>query len=257
MKTLQNKLVFITGASSGIGKACAELFAKNGARLLLCARRMEKLQSLVAELKQKYQTTIQLMELDVRNREEVQHQFSALASNWQEIDILINNAGLAAGMEKAQEASLDDWDQMIDTNVKGLLYVTRAVLPDMVHRNRGHIINLGSVAGHEVYPGGSVYCATKHAVLALSKGLKLDLLGTQIRVSSIDPGMVKTEFSEVRFKGDHQKAEAVYKGLTPLSPEDIADAIYYCASRPPHVNISEMILLATAQGSATHVSRHE
>jgi 3-hydroxy acid dehydrogenase / malonic semialdehyde reductase len=257
MKSFQDKIVFITGASSGIGQACAKLFAQNNAKLILAARRREKLEALAKELQEKYSSNIKLLELDVRDEKKVTQAIQSLDADWQNIDVLINNAGLAAGGDKIQNANPADWDQMIDTNVKGLLYVTHAVLPNMVKRNLGHIINLGSIAGHEVYPAGGVYCATKFAVNAISRGLKLDLLGTAIRVTSIDPGMVETEFSKVRYKGDLEKAASVYAGFTPLSAEDIADSIFYCASCPPHVNILEMIIFPTDQSAATQVFRRQ
>lgn len=255
MKNFKNKIVLITGASSGIGEACAEIFAQQGAKLILCARRKERIENLAIRFFKKYATKCYLMNLDIRNRKAVQANITNLPKNWQAIEVLINNAGLAAGLDKIQAADLDDWDCMIDTNIKGLLYMSHAVLPNMVKRNRGHIINIGSIAGHEVYTNGGVYCSTKHAVFALTKGLKLDLLGTKIRVSSVDPGMVETEFSEVRFKGDKERAKKVYTGLKPLSASDVADAVYYCASCPEHVNILEVIVLPTAQSAATAVHR--
>lgn len=255
MTDLTNKRVLITGASSGIGAACAETFAKHGAHLLICGRRSKLIKDLANKLLKTYSVKIYAFELDVRDADKVAHAFQTLPAEWQAIDVLVNNAGLAAGADKFQDAQLADWEIMLDTNIKGLLYVTRALLPGMLQRNSGHIINIGSISGHDIYPGGSVYCATKHAVKAISKGLKLDLLGSKLRVSSVDPGMVKTEFSQVRFKGDSQKAEAIYAGMTPLTPQDVADAVYYCASRPAHVNVSEMILLPVDQGSANHVHR--
>jgi len=250
MTELKDKIVFITGSSSGIGKACARRFAEGGAKLLLCARRTERLKELAHKLKKEYGTESHLFSLDVRNRKEVNQSIDALPKKWKNIDVLINNAGLARGLSKLHEGSIDDWEQMIDTNVKGLLYVSRKVVPDMVLRGRGDIINIGSVAGHEVYPGGNVYCATKHAVDALTKGLRMDLVGTPLRVSTVDPGLVKTEFSIVRFHGDTDKADDVYQGLKPLTAEDIAELVYFCASRPPHVQIAEMIVFPTAQRSA-------
>jgi len=254
---MKNKIVFITGASSGIGEATARRFAKEGADLLLCARRVEKLSALALELEAQEKIKVYPFGLDVRDKEEVKDKLSQLPPAWLAIDILINNAGLAKGLEPLQKGDPSDWDEMIDTNIKGLLYITRWVLPKMLARNQGHIINIGSVAGHVVYPKGAVYCATKHAVLALTQGLRMDVFGTQIRVTTIDPGMVETDFSLIRFKGDQSRAKAVYKGLTPLSPHDIADTIHYCASRPPHVNIDEVILMPTAQAHATMVYRDE
>lgn len=249
------KTVLITGASSGIGAACAKIFAQQGAKLILCARRLEKIQTLAKKLQEQFNTISYCLELDVRDKNAVQTQIENLPAEWQQIDILINNAGLAAGMEFFYDANTDDFDQMIDTNVKGLLYVTRAIVPQMKSRNEGHIINIGSISGHEVYPKGSVYCATKFAVNALTKGFKQDLFGSKIRVTSIDPGMVETDFSLVRFKGDQERAESVYKGANPLSPDDVADAVYYCASRPPHVNVLDMILLPVNQSGVTMVHR--
>ncbi len=253
--SLKNKIVLITGASSGIGYACAERFAQAGAKLLLCARRIERLEKLAEELINKYKVAIHYFQLDVTKEAEITTQINALPAEWRVIDILVNNAGLARGLNNFQEGSTQDWNEMIDTNLKGLLFVTRQVLPGMVARNAGHIINIGSVAGHEIYPKGNVYCATKHAVKALTQGLRMDLLGTNLRVTSIDPGMVHTEFSLVRFKGDQTLAENPYKGLKPLTAEDIADAIIYSASCPPHVNISEMLIMPTAQAAATLVHR--
>lgn len=250
-----NKIIFITGASSGIGAATAETFAALGAKLIMCARRESKLIELAAHLTEKYQTESLLLQIDVSQQEIVFDAINNLPTEWHEIDVLVNNAGLAAGLSKFQDSDLSDWEQMIDTNVKGLLYVTKAILPSMLQRDRGHIINIGSIAGHETYPKGAVYCATKAAVLAISQGIKMDILGSQVRVTTIDPGMVETEFSLVRFKGDAEKAEKIYQGMTPLTPHDIADAIVYCATRPAHVNVSDMIILATDQAAATMTSR--
>lgn len=254
---LKNKIVLITGASSGIGRACAKQFAAAGAKLLLCARREELLHSLAQQLQHEYNSEIKVFNLDIRNREQVINTLDKLPVDWRNIDILLNNAGLAAGLDFLYEGDMDDWDSMIDTNVKGLLYITREVLPQMVKRNSGHIINIGSIAGHQVYPKGAVYCASKHAVNALTQGLRMDLLGTQIRVSSIDPGAVETNFSNVRFKGDTKRAAAVYKGMKPLQPEDIANAAIYCANCPPHVNVSEIIIMPTVQAAATMTYRQE
>lgn len=252
---IKNKIVFITGASSGIGAACAKYFAKEGAKLLLCARRLEKLNELADQLKSDYGVFIHTFQLDVSQLDAVTESLAALPREWQDIDILLNNAGLAAGLETIQDGSIDDWEEMIDTNIKGLLYVTRHVLPQMVAKNAGHIINIGSIAGHYVYPKGAVYCATKYAVNALSNGLRMDLFGTKIRVSTIDPGAVETNFSVVRFKGDTKRAAAVYEGMEALTPDDIADAVLYCATRPAHVNISEIIIMPTDQAAATMIAR--
>jgi len=251
------KIVFITGASSGIGKACAYRFAKEGANLLLCARRKEKLDSLAAELEKMHGTIIHVFQLDVCDRQQVEIALEALPSEWKMIDILVNNAGLFRGLLKLHEGLIDDWEEMIDTNIKGLLYVSKKIIPWMIENGRGDIINIGSIAGHEVYPNGNVYCATKHAVDAITRGIRIDLLGTPLRVATVDPGMVETEFSIVRFHGDKEKADKVYKGLQPLRGEDIADAVYYCASRPPHVQIAEIIIFPTAQRSAIMAHREE
>lgn len=249
------KVVLITGASSGIGRSCARAFAAQGAKILLAARRRERLEDLASELKKKFRSDVHILEVDVRRQKTVAEVINSLPEEWAPIEVLVNNAGLSRGLDKLHEGKLDDWEEMIDTNVKGLLYVSHAVIPGMVGRGRGHIINIGSIAGHEVYPGGNVYCATKFAVKALTKGLRLDLSGTGLRVTSVDPGLVQTEFSLVRFRGDKERAEKVYQGYTPLSPDDIADAVVYCATRPPHVNIAEMIVMPTDQASTTLVHR--
>jgi serine 3-dehydrogenase len=244
--------VLITGASAGIGAACARAFAAQGARLVLAARRVERLRELAAELEG---TEVHLVELDVRDSAAVAATLGALPAAWAEIDVLVNNAGLGRGVEKVQEGTTEGWDEMVDTNVKGLLYVTRAVTPSMVARGRGHVVNIGSVAGHEVYPGGAVYCATKHAVGAITRGMRMDLLGTGVRVTTVDPGMVETEFSVVRFHGDEERAKKVYANMTPLTPDDVADAVVWAATRPARVNIDEIILKPTDQASVTLVHR--
>ncbi|MEL6263172.1 MAG: SDR family oxidoreductase [Cyanobacteria bacterium J06626_6] len=255
--SLTDKTVLITGASSGIGASCAYYFAEAGARLILSARRKEKLQTLADELQQKYSAKTYLLPLDVQQSSTVNTAIAELPSDWQTIDILINNAGLSRGLDKQYIAPLQDWEEMIDTNVKGLLYMTRAIAPGMVERNSGHIINIGSIAARYTYPGGSVYCATKAAVKVLTEGLKIDLLGTPIRVTNIEPGLVETEFSDVRFRGDTERAKSVYGGMTALTPDDIADSILYAATRPPHVNISEIYLIPTDQSSGTLIHRSE
>lgn len=255
MDYLKDRLVFITGASSGIGEACAKTFAREGSRLLLCARRLERLEALVARLKKEHGTRCHVFKLDVTQRSQVENALATLPKEWSEVDILVNNAGGAHGLDKFQEAKIEDWETMIDANVKGLLYVSRLVVPGMIVRGRGHVVNIGSIAGHVTYPGGAVYCGAKAAVRAISEGLKMDLTGTPIRVSSVDPGMVETEFSIVRFKGDKERARKVYEGLTPLTGDDIAEAVVWCASRPPHVNVSEILILPTAQSSPTLVHR--
>ncbi|GAB4149332.1 MAG: SDR family NAD(P)-dependent oxidoreductase [Cyanobacteria bacterium J069] len=251
MASIQNQIVLITGASSGIGASCARFFADAGARLILAARRRERLEALATELKDKFGTETLLLQLDVGDRSAVEATLTALPEAWAAVDILINNAGLSRGLDKLHEGDIQDWEEMIDTNLKGLLYVTRAILPGMVQRGRGQVINLGSIAGHQTYPGGNVYCATKAAVKSLTECLKLDLLGTPVRISSVDPGMVETEFSEVRFHGDGDRAQKVYQGLTPLTPDDIADVVLYCATRPPHVNINDVVLMPVDQASTT------
>ncbi|MBD1849937.1 SDR family oxidoreductase [Leptolyngbya sp. FACHB-711] len=253
--SLPHQIVLITGASSGIGAACAEVFAAANARLILTARRVDRLETLAATLKAQYGTEAHLISLDVRDRPQVEAVIQALPDPWKAIDILVNNAGLSRGLSKLQEGEIQDWEEMIDTNVKGLLYITRAVLPGMVQRQRGHVINIGSVAGHQVYPGGNVYCATKAAVRSLTESLKIDLLGTPVRISSVDPGMVETEFSEVRFRGDAERAKRVYQDTIPLTAKDIADVVLFCATRPPHVNISEVLVMPTDQATPTMVHR--
>lgn len=255
MVTLQGRRALITGASSGIGEACARQFAAAGASLILNARRLERLQQLAAELQQTYGCESLLLPFDVRDRPSVESALTTLPRDWQTIDLLINNAGLSRGFDKLQEGSIEDWEEMIDTNVKGLLYVSRTVIPGMVARGQGHIVNVGSIAGRQTYPAGNVYCASKAAVKALSEGLKIDLLGTGVRVSEIQPGLVKTEFSTVRFHGDRPRADAVYQGLVPLSGDDIADIILFMVTRPAHVNISELLVVPTDQATPTLVHR--
>ncbi len=255
MLSLRDKTVFVTGASSGIGESTARAFAGLGARVLLCARRSERLEKLARALESDYKVAVHYFRLDVRDQPAVDRAVAGLPTEWRAIDVLVNNAGLSRGLDKLPAGLLDDWQEMIDTNVKGLLFVSRAVIPGMVERGRGHIINIGSIAGHEVYPGGAVYCASKFAVRALSKGLRLDLSGTPIRVSEVAPGMVETEFSLVRFHGDAERAGKVYQGLTPLGPDDVAEAVVWCATRPLHVNVSDVIIWPTAQASPAVVHR--
>lgn len=253
---MQGKWALITGATAGIGEACAIRLAQQGANLLLTGRREERLATLQKRLADEYGISVKGLAFDIKNREDTERALDGVRPEISQLEILINNAGLALGTEALQLASIDDFETMIDTNVKGLLYVTKFCLPFMVKRGHGHIVNLGSVAGRWVYPGGGVYCATKFAVRALSEGMRLDLLGTNIRVTNIEPGMVETEFSEVRFRGDKAKAKAVYQGLQPLKPEDIADAIVWCLQRPPHVNIQEMVIFPTDQaGVGPYVHR--
>jgi len=259
MISLQNQIVLITGASSGIGAACAKQFARGGAKLILAARRLEKLERLADELAETgliaSANDIYSIELDVRDRPQVESAVNALPDAWKAVDILINNAGLSRGLDKLHEGNFQDWEEMIDTNVKGLLYVTRYIVPGMVNRDRGHVVNIGSIAGRTAYPKGNVYCASKAAVRAISEGLKQDLLGTAVRVTEIEPGLVETEFSNVRFHGDAEKAKNVYQGLTPLTADDVADVAYFCATRSPRVNISEVLLVPTDQATATLVHR--
>jgi len=252
---IAGKVVFITGASSGIGAACAALFAHAGARLLLAARRTDRLQELAVDLAAAGAGQVHTMALDVGNNQQVQAAIAALPEPWRSIDVLINNAGLSRGLEKLHEGHIDDWEEMIDTNVKGLLYVSRAVVPGMVQRGVGHIVNIGSVAGHMTYPKGSVYCATKAAEKSITEGMRQDLLGTPVRVTSVDPGMVETEFSKVRFHGDEDRAAKVYQGITPLQPEDVADAILWAVTRPAHVNIDQVLLTSIDQANSVLFNR--
>ncbi|STY30977.1 L-allo-threonine dehydrogenase, NAD(P)-binding [Legionella wadsworthii] len=254
MYDLKDKIILVTGASSGIGQACARLCAAHGAQLILSARRIGRLEDLAKELNQNYGTKHFILPLDVCNQEQVKKQLDSLPPGWQPIDILINNAGLALDTLPLQKGIEAHWDIMIDTNIKGLLYVSRAVLPGMLERGRGHVVNISSVAGHECYPNGNVYCATKHAVHALSKSMRLDMLGSPIRVTEIAPGAVETEFSEVRWN-DQQKAKEFYKDFQPLSAEDVADAIVFCITRPQHMDIEEMTIMPTVQASANHLFR--
>ncbi len=257
MFSLEGKTVLITGASSGIGRACAHAFAAQGARLLLCARRIEKLTELVGELSALAQDPdLYAFRLDVRDAGAVSETLAGLPPEWSAVDILINNAGLSRGLTKFQDDDPQNWEEMIDTNVKGLLYVTKAIVSGMIARKQGHIISMGSIAGHQTYPNGAVYCASKAAERAISDGIRLDLLGTNIRVTSVDPGMVETEFSEVRFRGDQAKAAKVYENVTPLTAEDIAETIVWTATRPAHVQIQTIVLTPLDQANATTVYRH-
>jgi len=246
-----NNITLITGATSGIGRACAARFAREGHNLIITGRRKERLDKLADELQNNHNIKVLVLNFDIRNPKEVEKAVSSLSEEWKNIDILINNAGLAVGLNPVQDGVIDDWERMIDTNVKGLLYMTRAISPFMIKRKKGHIINIGSIAGKEVYPNGNVYCATKHAVDALTKGMRIDMVQYGIRVSQIAPGAVETEFSEVRFKGDTERAKTVYKGYEPLHPEDIAEVTFYVTSLPPHVNVNDLVIMPTAQASAT------
>jgi 3-hydroxy acid dehydrogenase / malonic semialdehyde reductase len=248
---LVDATVLVTGATSGIGRACAHAFAARGARLVLCGRREDRLAQVAGELDAEVHTFL----LDVRDRAAVDASIGGLPAQWSAVDVLVNNAGLAAGFSPLPEDDPRDWDRMIDTNVRGLLNVTRAVLPGMVGRGRGQVVNIGSIAGHETYPNGAVYCATKAAVDRITKGLRMDLLGTGVRVATVDPGMVETEFSVVRFHGDRARADEVYSGVTPLGADDVAEAVVWVADRPAHVQVAEVVILATDQASATLVNR--
>jgi 3-hydroxy acid dehydrogenase/malonic semialdehyde reductase len=252
---MMNKIALITGATSGIGHACAHSLAKVGCDLIITGRRKDRLNELKNGIKKIYGRKCLALDFDIRQLSSVKKAVSSLDNFWKNIDILINNAGLASGFSKLHEGDITDWEKMIDTNIKGLLYITREIVPGMVERGRGDIVNIGSIAGHEAYPNGNVYCGTKHAVDAITKGLRMDLIDTSIRVSTVDPGLVETEFSIVRFHGDEEKAKNVYKGMQPLTAEDIADAVLFIVSRPPHVQIGEILILPTAQRSATMVSR--
>lgn len=247
------KIVLITGATAGIGEACAHTFAQQGYDLILTGRRLDRLEKLAHHLNDKYNVEIAVSSFDVRNRDEVTRSLDGLPTKWRAVDVLINNAGLSQGLDPLNQGSYDDWDTMIDTNIKGLLYVSKIVSNWMITNGHGHIINIGSIAGKEVYPNGNVYCATKHAVDALNKAMRVDLLQHGIKVTAIHPGMVETEFSEVRFKGDKDRAKKVYEGFEPLKAEDIADTIWFVVSRPAHININDLLIMPTAQATATNV----
>lgn len=243
---MRGKLTLVTGATAGIGEACAELFASHGSNLILTGRRGERLEALAGRLRQQFAIEVTALTFDLSDRAQVESQLSSVAGQLQNLDVLINNAGLAAGAEPVAIGSVDDWETMIDTNIKGLLYVTKMCLPFFLRKNAGSIVNLGSVAGRWVYPGGAVYCATKHAVRALTEGMRMDLMGTGVRVTNIEPGMVETEFSVVRLKSE-EKAKAVYQGMNPLRASDIAETILWCVERPSHINIQELVIFPTDQ----------
>ncbi len=247
--------ILITGATSGIGKSTAIRFAQNGYRLIITGRRNNLLEALKKELVETYKVEVLTLNFDVRILSEVNKAIDSLPNDWKNLDILVNNAGLASGLGSIQDGDIEDWEKMIDTNIKGLLYVTKAVSPLLIAQNRGHIINIGSIAGKEVYANGNVYCATKHAVDALTKAMRIDMLMHNIKVSQIAPGAAETEFSLVRYHGDAEKAKAVYNGFTPLSPDDIADAIWYVSTLPPHVNINDLIIMPTAQASPNYFNK--
>lgn len=252
-----SKTVLITGASSGIGESCANKFASQGWDLVLVARNGAKLEKLKREIESTYQVTVTIFTLDVRNREELTRNIESWYERGGVIDVLVNNAGLVLGVDKEHEGNPDEWDVMIDTNIKGLLAVTRCVVPHMVERGSGHVVNIGSIAGDGAYPGGSVYCATKAAVKALSDGLRIDLVDTPLRVTNVKPGMVETNFSVVRFRGDRQAADNVYNGLKPLTGEDIAECVYFAVAAPPHVQIAELLVMPTAQATGTIAYRRK
>ena len=256
MGYLSGKIVLVTGASSGIGRATALAFAREGARVAVCARREDRLEDLKGELSQAGAAAVHAFALDVTKRASVEETLAGLPAEWSAIDVLVNNAGLSRGLAKVYEDDPENWEEMIDTNIKGLLYVTRAIVPGMVERGRGHVINMGSTAGYITYANGAVYCATKAAEKSISEGLKIDLMGTAVRVTSIDPGMVQTEFSEIRFRGDKERAEKVYQNITPLKPEDVADAIVWAASRPAHVNIHNVVMTTIDQANSVVFHRH-
>ena len=251
-----NKTVLITGATAGIGRACAAIFARHHYDLVITGRRAERLEALKEELSSKYGVAVHTGEFDVRDRKQVSEFIAGLPEDLP-IDVLVNNAGLAAGLDPVQSGSIDDWEQMIDTNVKGLLYITRGIVPRMIARGKGHVINIGSIAGKEVYPKGNVYCGTKHAVDALTKGMRIDLLEHGIRVTQIAPGLVETEFSMVRFKGNKPIASVVYQGYQPLKPEDVAEVTYYATTLPPHVNINDLVIMPTAQANSTTLLKEQ
>ena len=254
---MDNKIALVTGATSGIGEACALILAKEGCDVIITGRRKDRLSILNNKITNLYKRNCLPLAFDIRQHKDVKRAVAGLDSYWCNVDILINNAGLASGFSKLHEGDVADWEKMIDTNVKGLLYITREIVPGMVKRNRGDIVNIGSIAGREVYANGNVYCATKHAVDALTKGLRIDLFDTPLRVSTVDPGSVETEFSIVRFHGDKDRAKNVYNGMQPLVAEDIAEAVLFIVSRPPHVQIGEILIFPTAQGAATLVARNK
>jgi len=245
-----NKITLITGATSGIGKACAIHFAKHNHDLIISGRRAERLQKLATDLQEKYQVQVLTLAFDIRDKQATEKAIYSLEDKWKNIEILVNNAGLAAGLNTLQDGLIDDWERMIDTNIKGLLYMSRAILPLMIDNGKGHVINIGSIAGKEVYPNGNVYCATKFAVDALTKGMRIDLVKHGIKVTQIAPGAVETEFSNVRFHGDNERATTVYKGYQPLRPEDVAKVVYYTTTLPKHANINDLVLMPTSQASA-------
>ena len=252
---MEKKTVLITGASSGIGAGCARIFARNGHRVLLNGRNLDKLNELKRELENRYGAELRLLPFDVRNREAASQAIDALPETWRAVDVLVNNAGLVIGTDKEHEGDLDEWDVVIDTDVKALLAMTRLIVPGMVARGRGHVINIGSIAGDAAYPGGSVYCACKAAVKALSDGLRIDLVDTPVRVTNIKPGLVETNFSVIRFRGDKTQADNVYKGIRPLTGDDVAEVVWFAASLPEHIQLAEALVMPTNQATGTIVSR--
>lgn len=255
MISKMNKIIMITGATSGFGKAIAQIFAKNGYNIIITGRRKDRLDSLEKELLEYGKISVLSLNFDVRDQKNAASAIGTIPEEWKSVDILVNNAGLASGLGHIDKGDIDDWERMIDTNVKGLLYVTRAVSPLMVARNKGHIFNIGSIAGKETYENGNVYCASKSAVESLSKAMRIDLLKNNIKVTHIAPGMAETEFSLIRFKGDKEKADGVYKGFEPLVAEDIADIVFYCATLPPHVCINDLVVTPLQQASAYYSNR--
>lgn len=249
-------IALVTGATSGIGKSTAEIFAKNGYDVIITGRRQERLSEMQKSLESNYKVKVHSLCFDIRKQSEVEKAINDLPDNFKNIDVLVNNAGLAAGLSSIQDGNIDHWERMIDTNIKGLLYITKGVCKVMIENKKGHIINVGSIAGKEAYANGNVYCGTKHAVDALNKGMRIDLLPHNIKVSAVNPGMVETEFSIVRFDGDENRAKKVYDGFQPLKPEDVAETIYWMASRPAHVNINDVIIMPASQANSTTVKRN-
>lgn len=249
------KIIFITGATSGIGKACALKFAQNNCDIIITGRREKKLNNLASDIKNKYKVDVLSLCFDVRNKNSVKASIDSLKGKWRNIDVLINNAGLALGLSPIQEGDIDDWETMIDTNVKGLLYISRNIMPLMIKNKSGHIINIGSIAGKETYANGNIYCATKHAVSSITEAMRIDMLKYGVKVTQICPGAVNTEFSTVRFKGDKQAADNVYKGFDPLKPEDVADVIFYTTTLPKHVNINDLLIMPTMQANSVYFNK--
>lgn len=257
MNELMGRSILVTGASAGIGEACAHRFGGEGASLILWARRMERLETLATELSDRHGAEVEVRQVDVRDRDLVAREAASLVERGRVPDVILNNAGLASGFDPIHEGDYADWDRMLDTNVKGLLNVTRELLPHMVKRGTGHVVNIGSTAGHQVYPKGNVYNASKFAVKALTEGINLDVAGTKVRVSSVDPGFVHTEFSRVRFHGDDERAEGVYRGFDPLTADDVADCVHFVVTRPAHVNVLDMVVLPTAQRNVYVLDRDD